>query len=1716
MEEEIDELRAKVIASMPSSTNPNFSNPNPKPDESPKSKEDGEISSGDDAPRGLATCSIVQPNTTTLSEHFQSGALSNHPQHIKPVKPPLVSSSSTVNVQPRISVSRNYNKHLKRKKIPFNSLSPNLSWHARGSDDNLVISFSDDESRSSSEESTPKKSVNRKDNTARQNNEVPSSSMQIQSGRLQGWPNRTKTVRKKESANPAPFPSRGANFRHSVPSAEKHTITPRHYPVIKMSGRQEHGLVRGADAANHTVESLRNEIALRENKLKVHSKSTPQSYVRNAGPYSNNRGSHGMKPEIEVANTKRSESITAIGLATNVASIRRPVSFTAIRQTDSVGSIGLAPNEQVTKRLKLDEHFNNKPSTVPSDISAHEYSRQAMQNNDSGTERDMGCLKGGSDTGTSAPASCEVSLKEAEDDEGLIPASETMSAPLGYFEVQTEQERYKMLVADVSGSSDKSDKRDMAVDPAAIVDQKSYLSQMATNVHDEAPRQSDMSPPTILRAESVRHSIMSRQIDVPNLFPSKVPCEHSIERSQQIITSCGAREPLETSNHTSDKRSVELPGGKLCNNETMGLLNYSSPINISGEANMNLQSLVELEELQDKELEEAQELRRRCELEERNALKAYRKAQRALVEANERCSLLYRKRELFSAQLRALLMDVSSSLCPSSWQSHQGTVSEALKDVPDSSFNLLPSLGHHLPSGQTLDQLGYESNTGCADGPRNTSLKPMNRQELLSGQCSEHDASSSDHRDYGALDGVHTPAHDPNISVDDKFPFDTLVESRLECDVRDEHCGQRRNGLNAETERLTSVENAQNYELLEASLRSKLVARLHRRMPSKSNEVSSTGHRIQRGSEKNSNIKSALLLDQQTQERDKAYIDKPGDGGFNIRSAESGEMTPIDSDLAIDPFLPFCMFELRGKCNNEECCFQHLKSCTIRNLKHNEHSNNSCSGVFHLPTDSQSSQSLAVGKKYYTVGSPHALSHHMPTYYIGSNLIKVDPNLSQSILARSVWQYWQSGFCASFSVPFSVHRILPAEAPFIQTGNYPVGDDYNWNRLSLYYETLDGRMKQFVQALPEPEQSLEMALSLFDVNVYKPQRKKALSLLSRAIEADPTCVVLWVVYLHIYYAQERSIGKDDMFFHAVQHNEGSYELWLLYINSRMQLSDRLEAYEYALTTFCHKENPFDKERRYTSACILDIFLQMIDFLCMSGDVEKAIRRVSELLETSGDTLLLNIHSCLIVSDRCIFWFCCIYLAVYRKLPKLVVQQFEFEKDLPFGVEWPSANLTIQRKDNALDLMKLAVNMLDIDVNPQEDPAALRSLQFLAVSHIKCVTALEGSHRSADLLANYLKLYPTCIELVLISSRLHENLNGDAMFRDFEESLSNWPKGTPGSQCLWNQYAKHTLAYGKTDIAENLMTRWYKCFCEEKEGCDCLEDRKGSSSYCFDSLTNSAGGISCLKKDDIFGLLNLSIKRLLEKDVGEARLATDKALKLASPEDYKHTVREHAACMFTNGFNCQINASFGAVLDLLNCYMADIRATPFLEPLSRKFYRNIKKPRVRHFINNMLGPVSRDFTLMNSVLEVCYGPSLLPGRLDDLRSFVDFVESLMEITPANYYLALSVYRITSTDFQDARVSAKAIRFWASSLLINSIFQAVPVAPENVWLEAAAYLTRDSEIFDISLRFHQQAISVYPFSIKLWQSFLFLSKKMGDADKIVENARVRGIQLSQVPD
>ncbi|KAL6980500.1 hypothetical protein U1Q18_022138 [Sarracenia purpurea var. burkii] len=581
----------------------------------------------------------------------------------------------------------------------------------------------------------------------------------------------------------------------------------------------------------------------------------------------------------------------------------------------------------------------------------------------------------------------------------------------------------------------------------------------------------------------------------------------------------------------------------------------------------------------------------------------------------------------------------------------------------------------------------------------------------------------------------------------------------------------------------------------------------------------------------------------------------------------------------------------------------------------------------------------------------------------------------------------------------------------------------------------------------------------------------------------------------------------------VEHNEGSYELWLMYINTQIQLEDRLVAYDNALLALCRHASTSDSEAVHESAPILDLFLQSVNCLCMSGNVEKAVEKIYGLFPSGKNSdgshplLLSVILPCLTLYDKCIFWLCCVYLIVYRKLPDAIVQQFECEKEFP-EIDWPSSDLTVDEKQQALTLIEMAVDSVALYIDGQLPGcgSTLKAAHMFALNHIRCIAMLEGLDGGRNLIDKYTKLYPSCLELALMSGRMWHEDSGDPSFAGFEEALNNWPEEVPGVQCIWNQYAESALRNGGFEFAKELMNRWFDSVWKVQHSrfeVDSMESEKSLGSLALTSALNLDTWVSNNSEiNAVFGLLNLSLHKLLQDDLIAARLAIDRALKAAAADNYKYCVREHAMFLLANGSDFKLN--------ILKGYLVDAWAFPVFRPLlSRKFLQSIKKPRVRQLVSNIWSVVSSDFSLVNLVLEIWHGPSLLPKTFSNLKDLVDFAEAVMEILPSNYQLAMAVCKRLSKHFEP--VNSASVSFWASSLLANSLFQAVPVAGEYVWVEAASVLQNLTDVHSVLESFHRRALSVYPFSIKLWESYLNLSRVTGNISSVVEAARERGIKL-----
>ncbi|TVU49712.1 hypothetical protein EJB05_01038 [Eragrostis curvula] len=1614
-------------------------------------REEGEVSSGADDDEVLQIRSAA---ASTAGRHVEAGAQ---------VLPStfLGKGSNTLslsNIMAHKTAGPGYKKTMRVNQGQFKpGTNRSLTWQKPVSSDNLVITFSDDDSGPDSEKAKQDRVRDMK--ASSEGTQKTGTSMQTRIMREEASRQKTHNAKLGSTNFPAfPLSLRNAGAgRGSGATFIRKELPLRQVTPLKT--KQKDGNGGGVNSADHKLERLRHKIAAKENELKGQKRPMVPAATKNADICNDQARLLSEKKGLEASNTGEFSDL------------------------DNLLYHAARPN----KRLKLNQQ--------------HSYTQVH------------------SELVTVAPVNSSSGANNMKSSEVLNHFDNGI-----HMNRNTDETEHRATTE----PSDQIQQGDTTKNlPSAKIHHKS--TEGAVN-HDEV-------------------NLHGRLAAAP-LSGQSIPADTS---ALVPVTSSQVRQrvpPVGASTVSNRKPHLE-PGEE-----------NADPFKCNGQIggrNSRLFSLLEMEELQERELEDAQEHRRKCEVEEREALRAYRRAQRALLEANERCAILHRKREIRSAQVHGLLAENSSLVQSLSIQN----AGEGLA-MP----SLLSSQIH--ADSQMLENQGGRYSLYPEEPPQ----QPVDKHEARPHSHDDLTTSSADPNFVSAANDNNLPS---NYMADYLFP---ARQARSECAMDVENRRDETIHVYAQENRQTSGDSAQDYELLEASLRSRLVERFGKKpclnSTGESNEERAVGKvagterdkghahiglqlqeaeqmttlegTVELGSdgadctEKTgdlSNSSSGLSMGNCEPEDNISSLrelymslsmsspkfpssapqnaarhikwafpgfckdltnDATSEATESIQDRVRGNVNMLPATLTenamthsgIDPFWPFCMFELRGKCNDEECQWQHAVHHSWRKSKHTKHATTSVPGRI-----------------------PYGLLQHMlpvPAYRVGSNLIKADLNLMQSVLANSLWQYWQRGFCASFPLPLSVQRILPSGAPFLQAGDGSIADSDS-NRQLLNFRMLDSR-----KGAVDVELFLEAALVEYCGKAQKPDRVKALLLLARSIEADPSTVILWVFYLHIYYQKDEGLGKDDMFSHAVQHNVYSYELWLMYINSRLRFDDRLDAYNDALSMLSQMTADTDNDLKERSASILDIFLQMIYFLCMSGNVEKAISRIFGILPTAthdntGDKLLADVISCLTMSDRCIFWISCLYVSIYRKLPEEITNQLECQKALPHALVWPPIESSVDNRSQIIDFLTYAAEKMALDISESVkngDPSYLMLSQFLTVNHISCLAALQGFKSSADMLVKYMEEYPMCPQILLFSARLDRKYATCPGLKGFDELLSDWPREVQGIQYLWNQYIEHVLS-DNIELAEKLLACWY-----EKHGEDhgvqsnaavgAVEVSTEASGYPSLASAEEVGSGPSTSDDQVYGLLNLSLYKILEDNIKEALVAVDKALKSAHEDCYEHCLREHAAIHILE------KSSAVDAFNFIIGYLGDHRNLPTRELLSRRFCKNVKKNSLKQLIDDTIGPPSVDSSLINSVLEVCFGPSLLPEKIGKVKYLVDFVESVMEVLPANYRLTLAVGRFVAKHYTGADPTSMGTRFWAGSVLINSIFRSVPVAPESVWLEAADLLEKLHAAETVK-RFHQQATSVYPFSFKLWHAYLKSCKASGsNAESIMESARQRGIELN----
>ncbi|CAM6129700.1 unnamed protein product [Calypogeia fissa] len=881
--------------------------------------------------------------------------------------------------------------------------------------------------------------------------------------------------------------------------------------------------------------------------------------------------------------------------------------------------------------------------------------------------------------------------------------------------------------------------------------------------------------------------------------------------------------------------------------------------------------------------------------------------------------------------------------------------------------------------------------------------------------------------------------------------------------------------------------------------------------------------------------------------------------------------TSITWSHAINPFKPLCKFEHRGKCNNEDCPWQHADDYTLisddqdeaaRDVNKDREFVTSCAS---LPTRESpakatranarlagAAKSLLNWSMWPVSSRPTWNDNEVPIYRTGSYVLRAEEPTRMCLLSHNLQLDREVESSHSFVLSPSIHRPLPSDIPCLLDASdtpswsvdvpayHPGSPHWRYVR-DIQEKLLCSKDGLELQEQIDEEMWLEMALHHIDYDLSTDNNKardQALFYLSRALESKPSSVTVWVVYACLFHMRKDNPEKDDMFHHAVQYNPASYELWVLYINSRSDFQSRLEAYEKAIVALADEGTQQQLDKEELSACLLDLGLQMLYFWCVSGCSKDSFVWVDDLISEAsahdygrphrGSTRTLLSH--LTRRDACVMWITCTYLLACKHLPNSIITRLGCRQELPDGLEWEnhavvdelSRELVLKALNTAasesLGCLSLGSTQAVVDTDNF-------SKQVLGVNYIQCLALYEGLDSAACLGKKLISLHPTSLELIVVCARIEEHRNGGTTgLHVFEEAVSQWPHDLPGMQRLWNQYAGHALLWGGKDMAKTVLlncaaTKNMPSITElevsqltptkvplspvsldKSEGTDnegnAVRDWSHLREY-FVTLTSackrSEGRTSsCYHlsqvEDTVFAWINLALVEALGGEIAASQSAINSAMKVAiSYQDLRHCWRElaaqHVLCTKSAGQGDSIFLEHG-MLSLLDRCKTDSYNLSELRSLSQTAFQDYKKPHVRKFLEDLTGPPPLDHSVLNSILETLYGPQMLPSGSYALKELFHFAEGILEALPGNVLLASSLCKIVGQNRSFLKRMYMPAVMWASALLVSSLHQSCPVAPEAYWVEAGSLLKQLDEERSLE-EFYKLALLRYPFSAAIRQ-------------------------------
>ncbi|XP_071942752.1 zinc finger C3H1 domain-containing protein-like [Antedon mediterranea] len=503
----------------------------------------------------------------------------------------------------------------------------------------------------------------------------------------------------------------------------------------------------------------------------------------------------------------------------------------------------------------------------------------------------------------------------------------------------------------------------------------------------------------------------------------------------------------------------------------------------------------------------------------------------------------------------------------------------------------------------------------------------------------------------------------------------------------------------------------------------------------------------------------------------------------------------------INPFAIFCRFELNGKCNDDDCRWQHerdFKMSFEETLAHLVSYNVSIVGA----TDKSTLQQIQ--RKVWLFAKMKVQDLKTDSEEEKQQMIEKTMNLVFSKPQRTSLRFEPRRWKVTQRNKKTLEtdgELLTDEDVKIVSETKPISlvdPDFIEDDDLRYFQSDVGTGHLENSVLQKPD-DIQLWLKLAYKQLSKPGNSnldKALHALSRGLDNNKNDPDLWLHYLTLY--NKRSDNHDDvmeMCNHGIQYTN-DYKVWHKALSIANTIDDKDNLCQDLLQALQDEQESSPSE--IGSHRLLEMLLYRCQLHCLVNKNDFTLEILRDCVYKTNEFLILEM---LTSSDKCLVWLCYIHFKYFKHLPQSLFDSTEsapsrlVSKEL-FYSPWTKSSISVldEIEKDFNDAIERCKELSDVD--------SVLTCMPLYENIVQMYIACDSPEKAVSTCRALVTEFPCCDQLWILLLKTLKSCDSPNFNQVVEEALS-YNSRSPG---IFLTAASYAIVKRNKDLSRSLLHR----------------------------------------------------------------------------------------------------------------------------------------------------------------------------------------------------------------------------------------------------------------------------------------------------------------------